>query len=263
MIQPFKYVYGPVQSWRLGRSLGVDPLSGVSKTCNMDCVYCQLGKTVDLSLERKEFVKVADLIQEIDRMPEFFIDYITFSGRGEPTLAKNLGEMIRAIKSTRREKVAVITNSTLLYRKDVQDDLMAADFVLIKLDAVDQNSLNLIDGVSNMDYEQLMRGVFAFRSRFRGKFALQIMLLEENFEQLDRLGTLAFFLNPDEVQLNTPIRPCAVSPLSKEKIIKAKKFFKNVPVISCYDVPATVAVPLDEQATTKRHGNYRKSRYIY
>jgi wyosine [tRNA(Phe)-imidazoG37] synthetase (radical SAM superfamily) len=263
MIQPFKYLYGPVQSWRLGRSLGVDPLSAESKTCNMNCVYCQLGKTHDLSQERREYVKVSDLMEEIERMPEFFIDYITFSGRGEPTLAKNLGEMIRAIKSTRREKIAVITNSTLLYLKEVQDDLMAADFVLIKLDAVDQQSLNRIDGVSDLDFEQLMRGIFAFRSRFRGKVALQIMLLDDNLELLTRLGTMAFFLNPDEVQLNTPIRPCAVQPLSKESILKAKKFFKGVPVISCYDVPEAETVPMDEQATATRHGNYRKSRYVY
>jgi len=202
-------------------------------------------------------------MDEIERMPEFFVDYITFSGRGEPTLAKNLGEMIRAIRSTRREKIAVITNSTLLHIKEVQDDLMAADFVLVKLDAVDQQSLDRIDGVNGLDYEQLMRGIFAFRSRFRGKVALQIMLLEENFEYLSRLGTMAFFLNPDEVQLNTPIRPCAVAPLSKDRILKAKKFFKDVPVISCYDVPETQTVPIDEQATATRHGNYRKSRYVY
>lgn len=263
MIQPFKYLYGPVQSWRLGRSLGVDPLSVESKTCNMNCVYCQLGKTADLSRERKEYVKVSDLMEEIERMPEFFVDYITFSGRGEPTLAKNLGEMIRAIKCTRREKVAVITNSTLLYLKEVQDDLMAADFVLIKLDAVDQESLDHIDGTCGLDYEQLMRGIFAFRCRFKGKFALQIMLLEENLQHLSRLGTLAFFLNPDEVQLNTPIRPCSVPPLSRDRLIKAKKFFKDVPVISCYDVPESQTIPLNEQSTALRHGNYRKSRYIY
>lgn len=263
MIQPFKYLYGPVQSWRLGRSLGVDPLSEETKTCNMNCAYCQLGKTVDLTQERRDFIKVDDLMAEIERMPEFFVDYITFSGRGEPTLAKNLGEMIRAIKSRRREKVAVITNSTLLSHKDVQDDLLAADFVLVKLDAYDQESLNCIDGVCGIDYEELMRGVFAFRSRYKGKFALQIMLVEENFQHLNRLSTLAFFLNPDEVQLNTPIRPSACAPLSKDRILTAKKFFKNVPVISCYDVPVSQTQPIDEQATTTRHGNYRKSRYVY
>lgn len=263
MIQPFKFVYGPVQSWRLGRSLGVDPLSNAQKTCNLNCVYCQLGKTLELSQERKEYVSVDELMSEIHRMPEFFVDYITFSGRGEPTLASNLGQMIKAIKAVRREKVAVITNSVLLGRKDVQDDLILADFVLVKLDAVDQESLNCIDGNSHVDYEKLLRGIFAFRSRFKGKFALQIMLLEENIPHLSRLGTMAYFLNPDEVQLNTPIRPSAAAPLSRDRILSAKKYFKNVSVISCYDEPALVSMPMDEKTTTTRHGNFRKSRYVY
>ena len=263
MIKSFHYVYGPVQSWRLGRSLGVDPLSCQFKVCNMDCIYCQLGKTKDFIQERKDYVSVSDLISEIERVPLGFIDYITFSGRGEPTLARNLGEMICAIKAIRREKVAVITNSSLLYRKDVQDDLMTADFVLAKLDAVNQQMLNGIDGVCDVDYDQLIRGIGQFRERFKGKFALQIMLIKDNIEYLKQLGALAFLLNPHEVQLNTPIRPCDQEPLSRDTIQKAKKFFKNVDVISCYGVPSEKTLPFDEKATITRHGNYRQSRYIY
>ena len=135
----FQYIFGPVHSWRLGRSLGIDPLSSKHKICNMDCIYCQLGKTTQLINERKVYVPTQDVMDEISRIPLHFVDYITFAGRGEPTLAKNLGEMIRGIKAIRHEKVAVLTNSSLMNLKEVRDDLMAADFVLAKLDAGDQS----------------------------------------------------------------------------------------------------------------------------
>lgn len=263
MINPFRYVYGPVYSWRLGKSLGVDPLSDEKKICNMNCNYCQLGNTAQLSSERKEFVAVSDLIEEIGRIPSFFADYITFSGRGEPTLAKNLGEMIRAVKKVRREKVAVITNSSLLHLKDVQDDLMHADFVLAKLDAVNQEMFNCIDGVCGIDYETLLTGLAKFRARYKGKFALQMMLVKDNIEHLHELSALADLLRPNEIQLNTPIRPSGQPPLSREQVQKAKESFKGTHVITCYDVPVEKTVPFNESATVARHGNYRKSRYTY
>ena len=263
MIDPFRYIYGPVHSWRLGTSLVVDPLSGQHKICNMDCVYCQLGRTADIAHERREYVPVVELIAEIKRIPSFFIDYITFSGRGEPTLAKNLGDMIRAVKAIRREKVAVITNSSLLHRADVQDDLMGSDFVLAKLDASDQGMLNCVDGACGIDYDRLIKGITDFRLRFDGKFALQIMLLKDNIEHLEGLGVLARSLNPDEVQLNTPLRSCGRLPLGRERLERAKQHFEGLHVISCYDVPAGHAAPLDENATAARHGNSRKSRYTY
>ncbi len=263
MITPFKYIYGPVYSWRLGRSLGVDPISSQRKVCNMNCNYCQLGNTVNLTHQRQEYVAVSDLLNEIKRIPSMFIDYITFSGRGEPTLASNLGDMIRAVKSVRKEKIAVITNSSLLHRDDVQDNLMEADFVLAKLDAVNQDMLNCIDGVCGIDYDQLLKGLGNFRERYKGKFALQMMLVKDNIEHLKELSTLAYFLNPHEIQLNTPIRPSGDNPLTRHQIERAKIYFKGMPVVTCYDVPAQDSEVMDEQATLARHGNYRKSRYTY
>src|ERR1700690_2270782 len=142
---PFQYVFGPVRSWRLGRSLGVDPLSSKSKICNMDCIYCQLGKTAHLTNERRIYVPTREVMDEIDRIPLHFVDYITFAGRGEPTLAKNLGEMIRGVKTIRHEKVALLPNSSLMHLKEVRDGLMAADFVLAKLGARNQK---LFEGVN-------------------------------------------------------------------------------------------------------------------
>lgn len=263
MISQFQYIYGPVHSWRLGKSLGVDPLASRQKICNMNCSYCQLGQTADISLQRREYVPVDKVMEEINSLPDFFIDYITFSGRGEPTLAKNLGDMIREVKRIRREKVAVITNSLLLPYKDVRDDLLSADFVLVKLDAANQEMLSCINGVDRIDYDQLIKGISKFREEFKGKFALQIMLLSDNFEHLKQLGNLAFFLNPHEVQLNTPLRACGQQPLGPSRLEKAKEYFRGVPVISCYDVPSEVIEPMDRKATTKRHGIDRKSRYVY
>ncbi|MCK5584343.1 MAG: radical SAM protein, partial [Elusimicrobiales bacterium] len=137
-IKKFKYIFGPVPSWRLGSSLGVDLISGTRKTCSFDCVYCQVGRTLKLSSRREVFVKKSEILKEIKSLPKAKIDYITFSGMGEPTLAKNLGELIKAVKKVRPEKVAVLTNSSVLNRKDVRDELMEADFVIAKLDASNQ-----------------------------------------------------------------------------------------------------------------------------
>jgi len=118
----YKYIYGPVPSWRLGSSLGIDPLSAKDKICSFDCIYCQIGKTTIHTKKRKVFVSAEQLIEELKSLPPVDIDYITFSGRGEPTLAKNLGEMIAEVKKIRKEPVAVLTNASLLYDKEVRED---------------------------------------------------------------------------------------------------------------------------------------------
>ena len=128
-----KYIYGPVYSWRLGMSLGIDPLTDKRKICNFDCPYCQLGRTAKFYTQREDFVPVETILTEIKAMPPMRIDCYTFSGRGEPTLAKNLGAMIRAVREATGGKIAVITNAGLIDRPDVQEDLFLADWVLAKL----------------------------------------------------------------------------------------------------------------------------------
>lgn len=129
-------------SWRLGSSLGIDPLSKGEKVCTFDCVYCQIGKTKLLTDKRETFVTVRDIVEELDSLPPIEIDYITFSGTGEPTLAENLGQMMKAIKKIRNEKIAVLTNSSLMHREDVQKDLFTADLVVAKLDASSKTFLS-------------------------------------------------------------------------------------------------------------------------
>ncbi len=259
MINPFKYVYGPVYSWRLGRSLGVDPLSLSSKVCNMDCIYCQLGRTTHLSHECRDYVITEDVIHEINQIPQHLVDYITFSGRGEPTLARNLGEMICAVKQIRHEKVAVITNGLLLGHDEVIRNLSKADFVLIKLDAGNQHDFETIDGM-NADFNKLVEGIIKFRLVYTGKMALQVMLIDQNIHQAESIAKVARSINPDEVQLNTPLRPSGVNPISRSQMEGAKRFFHGMSVVTVFDSPIPNYVPIDEPATVSRHGNYRKTR---
>jgi len=258
MTTPFKYIFGPVRSWRLGRSLGVDPLSLKSKICNMDCIYCQLGKTRHLINERKIYVPTKDVMEEISRIPLHLVDHITFAGRGEPTLALNLGEMIRAIKDARHEKIAVLTNSSLMNLKEVREDLMGADFVLAKLDAGDQSFFETVDKGKGLDLEKIIRGIAQFREDFKGKLALQIMLVDQNIENIEQIAKISRRLGANEIQLDTPFRPCAIKPLERQRIQWAKKFFTDMPVITVFDEPHKESKPIDEKATMSRHGNYRK-----
>ena len=253
----FQYIFGPVRSWRLGRSLGIDPLSSKDKICNMDCIYCQLGKTARLSNERKIYVPTRDVLNEISRVPLNLVDYITFSGRGEPTLAKNLGEMIRGIKAVRREKVAVLTNSSLMNLKEVRDDLMAADFVLAKLDAGNQELFQEVAQGQGLDLEEIIQGIIKFHLKFKGKLALQIMLVDRNIENIRQMAQIAKRIGADEIQLDTPLRPSAVKPLERQRLQWAKKFFEGMNVVSVFDAPLQEYTPMDEKATMDRHGNYR------
>lgn len=256
----FKYLYGPVYSWRLGRSLGVDPLSAVEKICNMNCVYCQLGKTDQLTNERKIYIPTQSILDEIQQIPLHFVDYITFSGRGEPTLAKNLGEMIRGIKNLRHEQVAVITNSSLMALEEVRKDLMEADFVLAKLDVSTQFNFNQINRSETLNLDEIVGGIMNFRTGFKGKLALQVMLIDENIDTIQDIASLAKSLHPDEVQLNTPLRPGGSKPLTRWQLEKAKRFFKKIQVVTVFDAPTKEYTPMDEPATLSRHGNYRKNR---
>lgn len=252
----FKYIYGPVSSWRLGSSLGIDPLSYRKKICSFDCVYCQLGKTEALTDVRGTFVNVADIIQEIDALPpSVMIDYMTISGAGEPTLAENLGQIIHAIKAIRKERIAVITNSSLLMREDVRKDLMLADTVIAKLDASSQRDLTAINRpYTTITFNAVWNGLQEFKRIYRGRLALQIMFIERNKDRAPKIAERARIINPDEVEINTPLRPCAVAPLSKEDIALIEGRFKGMNVVSVYSAKRKKVDPLSDHDTLMRRG---------
>ena len=224
-------------SWRLGRSLGIDPVSGKNKICSFGCTYCQAGKTKVLTGKRKVFVPTGKIIEELKDLPAGrLMDYITFSGSAEPTLAKNLGQIIKAIKRIRKEKIAVLTNSSLIYRKDVQRDLSSADFVMVKLDAHSQDLFVKINQpVKTIKLDKIIEGIKQFKKNFRGRLALQVMFVKENKEFAKEIARIAKGINPDEIQINTPLRPCRVRPLPREELNMIKKHFKGATYVSAYD----------------------------
>ena len=231
----YRHVYGPVDSWRLGRSLGIDAVCRLRrKACSFDCVYCQAGKTRILTEKRKIFIPAGEILKEVKNFPPFKADYITFSGSGEPTLAKNLGRLIKGIKKLRREKVAVITNATLLARKDVRRDLAQADFVFAKLDAHSEKLFRKINRpAKTIKLKNILKGIKRFGKEFKGKFALQIMFTAANKKHARQMAALAREIRPGEVHINTPTRPSGVKPLSKGEMQKIKRCF-NGRVRCCY-----------------------------
>ena len=195
----FKYIYGPVPSWRLGSSLGIDLLSQEEKICNFDCIYCQLGSTKRHVIERKIYVPVEKVIEALGALPDTAIDYITFSGRGEPTLAANLGEAIKAVKLIRKEPIAVLTNGSLMGLDEVRKDLISADFVVAKLDACSSELLQEINRpAKEVEFGAILEGIKEFKKGYQGKLALQIMFIENNKQDINKYIYLANYIKPAE-----------------------------------------------------------------
>jgi wyosine [tRNA(Phe)-imidazoG37] synthetase (radical SAM superfamily) len=251
----FSYIYGPVPSWRLGISLGIDLLSSKRKICNFNCIYCQLGNNSKFTTKPKVFVKASDIIAELKRLPPLKIDYLTFSGRGEPCLAKNLGRAIKAVKRLNIAPVAVLTNAALINQANIRKSLSLADFVIAKLDAYSSQSLKRVNQPArSVRLADIIKGIKQFRKNFKGKFALQIMFVRQNQKDADKIARLAYEVNPDEVQINTPRRACRVRPLSKSAISRIKKCFSGLNLISVYDIQPKKAIPFSCQGTLTRRG---------
>jgi wyosine [tRNA(Phe)-imidazoG37] synthetase (radical SAM superfamily) len=247
-------LYGPVPSWRLGRSLGVDLLPAGGKTCSLDCIYCQLGRTARRLTVRAEFVALNALARELKAARKVAADYVTFSGMGEPTLASNLGEALRLARDVLGVPSAVLTNSSLMAREDVRRDLAYADMVVAKLDAPDERLFRRINRpVAPFSQAEIVEAIELFRAAYKGKLALQIMFVEANRDAAGRLAAVASKLSPDEVQINTPLRPCPVKPLTAEEIAAIREEFHEFPnVVTVYDAPRPEVTPLDIEETRRR-----------
>jgi wyosine [tRNA(Phe)-imidazoG37] synthetase (radical SAM superfamily) len=247
-------IYGPVPSWRLGRSLGVDLLNAGRKVCSFSCVYCQLGPTRQFATEPGEFIGLEQLASEIKLLGRVEADYVTFSGTGEPTLASNLGEAIELVKSTLDIPVAVLTNSSLMFREDVRQQLALADTVVAKLDAPSEWLLTVVNRPApEFHFSQIVNGVRAFRDEYNGRLALQIMFIEANKDHGKDMASLARQISPDEVQINTPLRPCPVRPLPPESLTEIQSQFTNLrDVVSVYEAPKPEVMPIDLAETLRR-----------
>jgi wyosine [tRNA(Phe)-imidazoG37] synthetase (radical SAM superfamily) len=206
-------VFGPVPSRRLGRSLGVDPVP--FKTCNWNCVYCQLGHTVPLTGERREHVPVEEVVAEVrtavETHGEDAIDWITFVGSGETTLHSGLGRMLRQVRALTSLPMAVLTNGSLLYLPEVREELSVADAVLPSLDAGTEDLyLRLNRPQPGFTFERLVEGLVAFRAQYPGKLWVEVMLVRgfnDTDEALENLAAVLRRIAPDEVHVNVPTRP--------------------------------------------------------
>ena len=211
------YVYGPVPSRRLGQSLGVDPIP--FKTCNYNCVYCQLGRTTPLSNERQEFFPPADILAEVqatlDKHKSGEIDYITIVGQGEPLLSTGLGQLISEVKVLTDIPVAIITNGALLFKPEVRAEISLADMVIPTLDAADEATFRCINRPwPELKITDIIEGLVAFRKVFDGQLWLEVMLVKgvnDTEESLTGIANALRRIRPDRVHLNVPIRPPAES----------------------------------------------------
>lgn len=224
-METLKYVYGPIPSRRLGRSLGVSPIP--KKTCNYSCIYCQLGRTNKMTNTRQEFFKLEDIVAEFKeyiKNSDAF-DVVTVVGEGEPTLYSRLGELVRNLKSLTTKPVAVITNGALLNDKQVQNDLMEADIVLPSINAYNEVLSKKIDRPYGLiKYDDIINGLIEFSHLYKGELWLEIMLLDgmnDNKVSIEEFKKLLKKIKYSRVYLNTPVRPPAesyVNMISKENM---------------------------------------------
>jgi len=202
-------VFGPVPSRRLGRSLGIDLVP--FKTCSYDCVYCQLGRTTVKTTERREWVPLDLVLEQVQRRLPSGPDYITLSGSGEPTLFSRIGELIVRIKDMTDIPVAVLTNGSLLWQKAVRDDLQQADLVIPSLDAGNERMFQYVNRPApELSFDQMVDGLVTFREQYEGQYWLEVFLLggvTDVQAEVEAIARAVQRVGPHRVQLNTVSRP--------------------------------------------------------
>lgn len=233
----FKYVFGPIPSRRLGRSLGISPLP--KKTCNYSCIYCQLGRTDKMTNKRQEFYKTEDIIAEFKQYLKDSdkFDIVTVVGEGEPTLAANLGELVVALKALTDKPVAVITNGALLSDPQVREELCHADMVLPSLDAYNQEISKKIDRpYGTIKFKEEFEGLKKFTHMYEGELWLEIMLVDginDDEQSILKFQELLKELKYDRLYLNTPVRPPAeadVNVVSEERMRYAVEILGGISI---------------------------------
>jgi len=254
-----KYIFGPVPSRRLGRSLGINNIP--YKHCTYACVYCQIGKTPYMTIERETYYPWNDIVNEVIRGVKNFgednIDYITFVPDGEPTLDINIGKEIISIKENTLIKVAVITNGSLLFREDVRNDLYHADTVSIKVDAITESVFKRINRPHpKLELSRILEGIVRFARNFRGKLLVESMFvhgLNDNEEEIENIANFIAKLKPYKAYIAIPTRPPAekwVKPADERAILIAYNKFTNllgerVELLTGYEGPSFESVSDD------------------
>jgi wyosine [tRNA(Phe)-imidazoG37] synthetase (radical SAM superfamily) len=243
-MKAYRYLYGPVPSRRLGRSLGIDLVP--HKICTYDCIYCQIGDTTEKTLARKEYVPVREIIEEVERFLKEgapSVDHLSLSGSGEPTLHSQIRSVIEGIKAITSIPVAVITNGSLLYEEEVRQDLLRADIVLPSLDAVSSEVFMKINRPRpGFSVEKVIEGLVEFRKVYKGQIWLEILFckgINDGKEELLRMKKVVDRIQPDLIHLNTVVRPPSEKwavPLGQKEMEEIRAFFgKSASIISEFD----------------------------
>ena len=233
-----KHVFGPIRSRRLGRSLGINLFS--DKICSLDCVYCEAGKTEILTLERKQYSPTDVILEELSNIlnKKPAIDFITFSGIGEPTLHSEIGDIISFIKTNWSEyKLCLITNSTTLIDESIHNDLLSCDLIMPSLDAVSDDVFQRIDKpFQTLKISDIIDGLVSFREKFNNSMWLEIFFLEglnDTVQEIDLLKTACERIKPDKIQINSLDRAGVegwVKKMSLSRLQEIKEYFKPMSV---------------------------------
>jgi wyosine [tRNA(Phe)-imidazoG37] synthetase (radical SAM superfamily) len=240
----YKYLYGPVPSRRLGRSLGIDLVP--HKVCTYDCIYCQIGKTSQKTLIRKEYIPVNEILDEVKRFLKeetSSTDVLSLTGSGEPTLHSQIRSVIEGIKAITSIPVAVITNGSLLYKEEIRQDLLAADLVLPSLDAVSSEVFMKINRPrKRFSVDKVIEGLVEFRDVYKGQIWLEILFcrgVNDGKEELLRMRNVVERVRPDRIHLNTVVRPPSENwavPLNQKEMEEIRGFFgEKASIISEFD----------------------------
>ena len=229
--------FGPVPSRRLGHSLGINNIP--PKICTYTCIYCQLGRTIKIKIERSPFYDPKELVGEIkDKVKKVkesgeSIDYLTFVPDGEPTLDSNLGYEIELLKPL-SIKIAVITNSSLIWRPDVREELMKADWVSLKIDSVEEETWRKIDRPHRtLHLDKILDGIIKFSKNYKGDLVTETMLIKGINDSDKHAKKIADFLSqikPSKAYLSIPTRPPAekwVQPPTEEVINEIYQIFND------------------------------------
>ncbi len=268
----YKYLFGPVPSRRLGISLGVDLVK--HKTCSLDCVYCECGSTTNLTCERKEYVPINEVLDELDHYFKNNAnpDYITFSGSGEPTLNTGIGKVINFIKKRKKEiSLALLTNGTLFSKKEVRDDVINVDLIVPSLDAVSTRVFAKINRPSPLlNLNEYIQGLSDLKKEFKGKIWLEILIIKgynDGIEELELIKKSIQKICPDKIQLNTLDRPGTllnIEAATKHDLEKISKTlgFNNIEIIAAFkkrenniafrkDIKEVILETIDRRPCTK------------
>jgi len=237
-------VFGPVPSRRLGRSVGINNIP--PKICTYSCVYCQIGRSLKMQADRQEYYDPNELLTEIKEKivnaedNNESIEYLTIVPDGEPTLDKNIGELIDLLQPL-GIRIAVITNSTLLHSSNVRQDISKADWVSVKIDTLDEKIWRKIDRPhKKIEFNEMLKGIRTFSKKYSGSFVTETMLVKDLNDGIENIRRVAEFIReitPSVSYLSIPIRPPAekwVEAPEEYKINRAYQIFRDHSLVTEY-----------------------------